>query len=373
MDLLKIVRQHPLYVKYLFHMRQKVYEWFWLRHGKPLMLTAPHGVKQRAIREYARRFSLRTLVESGTYLGHMLFAMRKDFERIISVELDDALYRHAVKLFAGEKNISLFHGDSGTLMPSIVGELTEPALFWLDGHYAGAGTALAGEETPILKELEAITSSPLDHVIFIDDARLFLMEHANYPNLKNLQTYLKTKWPNCFLQMEDDIIRVQKTGGPVDGSPVTPTVLINGKPGPLFFKQGGSANVTCAVNPGSQFGQRSQWWVWLSTPDGDLWFTRKGWTPSKEPLSVGSYLLFELSPLLVWGRRRPFATQGNYFFSFIVSVYTDDGSTCTSYSYARITVNDSGQLDSKMVDAAMSHAEFENKITTMIRGGMAGT
>lgn len=370
MDLTKLVRQHPLYVKYLFPLRQKIYEWSWLRHGKPLLLTAPHGVKQRAIREYALRFSLHTLVETGTYLGHMLFAMRRDFDRIISVELDDALYDHAVNLFSGEKNITLLHGDSGKLMPNIVGDLKEPALFWLDGHYAGAGTGKANEETPILEELEAITTSPLDHVVFIDDARMFLLEHANYPSLNRLQGYIKSKWPDCFLEIEDDIIRIRKTGGRRGGSPVTPAILINGQSRPLYLKKGRSAKVTYALDPGSDFGNRSEWWAWLKTPDEDLWFTRKGWTPSDKPLSIGSYLLFKLSPLLLWGRRRRFSSCGTYFFSFIVRVTADDGSTRTSFSSARITVNDSGQPDRDEGDAKNIDAEFKKRITAMIDAEM---
>jgi hypothetical protein len=47
-------------------------------------------------------------------------------------------------------------------------------LFWLDGHFCGGVSAHGDKGTPILEELNLILSHRVkEHVILIDDARLF--------------------------------------------------------------------------------------------------------------------------------------------------------------------------------------------------------
>ncbi len=46
----------------------------WLKAGKPL--PPPHRYKQRIVIDYARRFNLRSFVETGTYHGAMTWAVR---------------------------------------------------------------------------------------------------------------------------------------------------------------------------------------------------------------------------------------------------------------------------------------------------------
>jgi hypothetical protein len=104
-------------------------------------------VKQRALREHAARTGLRRLVETGTYLGETVTAMRGSFDRIVSVELDPLLFAAALRRFADAEDVELVHGDSGDVMPQIVSGLDAPALFWLDAHYSGGVTARGREDT----------------------------------------------------------------------------------------------------------------------------------------------------------------------------------------------------------------------------------
>src|SRR5947209_1453118 len=48
--------------------------WYWQLRGQPI--RSPHLLKQRTVRDYARRYGLRVLVESGTYYGEMVAAMK---------------------------------------------------------------------------------------------------------------------------------------------------------------------------------------------------------------------------------------------------------------------------------------------------------
>src|ERR1051326_2569108 len=49
--------------------------WYWKLRGEPI--RSPHLLKQRTVREYAQRYGLRVLVETGTYYGEMVAAMQK--------------------------------------------------------------------------------------------------------------------------------------------------------------------------------------------------------------------------------------------------------------------------------------------------------
>ena len=53
---------------------------WWKLRGSPA--RTPHLVKQRTVAEYAERYGLRVLVETGTYHGDMVAAMRKRFDEI---------------------------------------------------------------------------------------------------------------------------------------------------------------------------------------------------------------------------------------------------------------------------------------------------
>ena len=111
----------------------------WERQGRPV--PPPHAFKQKVVLQYARQFDLRVLVETGTYLGEMVDAMRTAFGRVYSIELDQELYWRAVQRFAGRGSVTIVQGDSSKVLPQLLAELAEPVLFWLDGHYSAGVTA----------------------------------------------------------------------------------------------------------------------------------------------------------------------------------------------------------------------------------------
>lgn len=184
----------------------------WEARGKPA--PPPHIVKQRAIKRYAQKFNLKVLVETGTYLGDMVAAMKDDFDHVYSIELSEELYAKAQQRFAGQRKITLILGDSGAELGRLVANLKQPALFWLDGHYSGGITAQGGKDTPIYEELAHIFSSKESHVILIDDARLFGTEPA-YPTIEALSAFILMHKPDAKIVVEDDGISI--TPGPQEG------------------------------------------------------------------------------------------------------------------------------------------------------------
>jgi len=179
----------------------------WVAQGYPV--PPPHIVKQKTLRAYAQRFNLRVLVETGTFLGDMVEALRRDFTKIYSIELDPRLYARARRRFATYQHISIIEGDSGVELAHIVDGLNEPALFWLDGHYSAGATARGSTESPIWNELQQIlTSQVRGHVILIDDARCFGRD-PGYPMLDEIRHYVASIWPAAQWIVTDDIIRIE--------------------------------------------------------------------------------------------------------------------------------------------------------------------
>ena len=82
--------------------------WYWKLRGEPV--RSPHLVKQRTVLEYAQRYGLRVLVETGTYYGEMVAAMKDRFEEIYSVEFDSVLARRAQTKFSRWPNIHVSGG-----------------------------------------------------------------------------------------------------------------------------------------------------------------------------------------------------------------------------------------------------------------------
>jgi hypothetical protein len=180
----------------------------WERQGRPS--PPPHIVKEELIKDYAKTFNTQILIETGTYLGDMVHAMKKSFSRIISFELDHNLATQAQQRFANDPHVEIVEGDSGKLLDEHLATINAPCLFWLDGHYSGGITAKGALETPIKNELTAILSHPVDdHVILIDDARCFTGEN-DYPTLDELKNFVAERKPNHKFSVEHDAIRIHK-------------------------------------------------------------------------------------------------------------------------------------------------------------------
>jgi hypothetical protein len=190
--------------KNLFLKRHIINDWY--RKGCPI--PPPHILKQEIIKEYASKYNIKILVETGTFLGDMVAAQRKFFDKIYSIELDNNLWKDANHRFRKYPNISILHGDSGKLLQKVVPQLNQPAIFWLDGHYSGGITAKSEKNCPINEELNHIFESGVNgHIILIDDARCFNGEDG-YPKLEDLMNYINETKLNSKILVESDLIRV---------------------------------------------------------------------------------------------------------------------------------------------------------------------
>ena len=204
-DMLQALEKHvkedntPLYAA----KNREIAEW----KAKGCPVPPPHAIKQQTLIEYAKKYELHTLIETGTYYGEMVEAMKDTFDHIYSIELGDVLYENARSRFAGLDHIEIIHGDSGEELANILNKIDSPVLFWLDGHYSEGTTVKGKVDTPIREELMGILNAPdIGHVIIIDDARCFGTDPA-YPSIAELTELIASK-RNIAIHIKNDSIRV---------------------------------------------------------------------------------------------------------------------------------------------------------------------
>jgi hypothetical protein len=200
----KLLQRTPFYGAYKTLGQYPDY-WYWKLRGEPV--RSPHLVKQRTVREYADRYGLNVLVETGTYYGEMVAATKNRFQEIHSVEFDSQLAQRAQKKFAGRPHIHIHHGDSQRVVPELLRALDRPALFWLDaGYYGWAG--LQGDKQRLTSELEAILGHRIrEHVILMDDARGLNGEHGA-PTVEQLKRRIEAEFSGRAVDVKHDILRI---------------------------------------------------------------------------------------------------------------------------------------------------------------------
>lgn len=178
----------------------------WYMSGKKT--PPPQYVKARTLATLGKRYGLRTFIETGTYLGQTVNSLKNKFKEIHSIEISEKLFNRANKVFQKFNHVHIHQGDSATVLPRVLAELKEPALFWLDGHYSGGLTEKGALETPINQELESIFAHPIkSHVILIDDARCFVGKD-DYPTLDELKSHVARLKPDAKIQVRNDMILI---------------------------------------------------------------------------------------------------------------------------------------------------------------------
>jgi len=189
---------NPIFQRYLL--------FIWVCNGKTS--TTPHLIKQQVVRKYATEYGLNTFVETGTYLGAMVDAVKNIFDKVYTIEIDKKLYERAKKKFASDHNVTVLSGDSGEVLPKVLTKLKTPTLFWLDAHYSGGITARGEVETPILEELKQVLKHKKDKVILVDDAVSFVGK-GGYPSLGNVKELATKRYKNHSFRVEENIIVIK--------------------------------------------------------------------------------------------------------------------------------------------------------------------
>jgi hypothetical protein len=192
-----------LYLKVFkrFAIRKSLSYIIWAR--KNFEGPAPFSVKIKYLLAHGHPNA--TWVETGTYLGETTKRLSKVSARVYSIEPSNLLFAFTSWRFRGTNNVELFHGTSETQFPIVVGNLSGPVNFWLDGHFSGDITFKGEVDSPIVAELGCIESH-LDRLkevaIFIDDIRLFGMKDSGYPDLGYLVEWCNRNRLSWFIEFD---------------------------------------------------------------------------------------------------------------------------------------------------------------------------
>lgn len=197
-------------MKLFYKLKNRIIKYF----NKPIAPPS-YEIKRAILANCTEQYDLNILVETGTFLGDTVEFFKKKFKSIYSIELSEELARKANMRFENDDNITIIQGDSGKELSSLVNQFNEPALFWLDGHYSSEffvgeeyiKTGRGEKDTPVEQELKVILGSTLNHVILIDDARLFLGLN-DYPSILKIKQIVKKLKNNYLLKVENDIIHI---------------------------------------------------------------------------------------------------------------------------------------------------------------------
>jgi len=158
------------------------------------------------------RFNVKTFVEGGTYQGATASWAGAHFETVYSIERSEPYFEIASSRYKHLTNISFMLGDTRRLMPIVLTRLRGSAIFWLDSHWCGAESYGAGDECPLLDEIDAINQSKFDHFLLIDDARLFLAPPSRphvisqWPTIDQVADALRRDGISRYIIVIDDVI-----------------------------------------------------------------------------------------------------------------------------------------------------------------------
>jgi hypothetical protein len=169
----------------------------------------PPGAKRRHLQRLFQERGHSCFVEAGTYRGDTVAAFRPLADRVISVEMDEALWRDAAERFRGDPAVEIVKGDAEREIPRLVASLDSPPLVWLDGHYSGEGTALGSHHEPAVAILEDLgrVDVPPGTTIVVDDLRLF-GRLPEFPSLESLVSAARTAWPDASIYVGLDSLVV---------------------------------------------------------------------------------------------------------------------------------------------------------------------
>jgi hypothetical protein len=118
-------------------------------------------------------------IETGTYNGDTIFAVEPLFDKLYTIEFSDLYYNRTKAKYNGDK-INFIYGDSSIVFETLLPQLNEPCIFFLDGHWSGEATGKATKDVPLNEEITHINNLFLhEAILIVDDFRLFGLDPSS--------------------------------------------------------------------------------------------------------------------------------------------------------------------------------------------------
>lgn len=139
-------------------------------------------------------------IETGTYTGKTIEKFKDRYKEYHTIEIVESFHNKTKKLFEGSNNVKFYLGNSPVVLKYILTSIDEPVTFWLDAHYQG-GQQPGDTFAPIKSELNVINQHHIkDHMIMIDDVRLFSNYGTTVEEVKGLLKKINPEYKFKFCE-----------------------------------------------------------------------------------------------------------------------------------------------------------------------------
>ena len=118
-------------------------------------------------------------IETGTLNGGTIFSLEPYFNKLYTIEFSEKYYNNTKNKYSGSK-INFILGDSSIVFESLLPNITDKCIFFLDGHWSGGNTGRSNKDCPLDEEITHINNLFTNEaIIIIDDFRLFGLDKSS--------------------------------------------------------------------------------------------------------------------------------------------------------------------------------------------------
>lgn len=158
-----------------------------------------------------RHYGVADFIETGTNVGDTALWAAGHFDRVVTIEADPRLRDVAAGRLDAHPHAEVILGTSQQALAGILAGRGR-SLVWLDAHWSGPGTSGEDYECPIIEEIRLVDAAGGEHLILIDDARLFLNppppphKAEHWPAIGAILDVLREKHPDAYVGIWRDVI-----------------------------------------------------------------------------------------------------------------------------------------------------------------------
>jgi len=173
------------------------------------------SIDTQLVERLKRLMPLTVFVETGTFHGDTVAAVRPYFDKLYSVEAVEEHNAIAHRRFASDDAVDIRLGESDGFLRELSPLLRDASvLYWLDAHWCETGgtNAALATQCPLLEEIAAIGTLNSNSVVLIDDARYFLSpppapnDPSHWPRLDRVLENLRGLSADHEVTVSNDVI-----------------------------------------------------------------------------------------------------------------------------------------------------------------------